>query len=198
MDEWIVLNEYNWPFWIAGLFALFEFFKWFWSAIEWVVSKFGIETKHMRNRRLIGERLTKTEQDIVEIKETAKSNVQMFLEHEKKVVGHFLEIKDEVVKQLDDLSYKFDQQRVQLESKLEEIDKDGKSRDCSLLRDRLIQTTRYFSQQRDENGHVHVNLTEWENINEMFQEYFKAHGNGAVKKIYDEDFSKWIIDMDKK
>ena len=34
MDEWIVLTEYNWAFWVAGLFALFEFFRWAYSGAE--------------------------------------------------------------------------------------------------------------------------------------------------------------------
>ena len=190
MDEWLVLTEQNWAFWVAGLFALFEFFKWLYSGAEWLVSKFGIETKNMRNKREIAERLTKTEKDIVEIKETAQTNVQMFLDHEKKVVGHFLEIKDEVVKQLDELSEKFDEQRTQLEKKLELIDKDGKARDCAVFRDRIIQSTRYFSQQRNEDGIVYLSISDFENLQNLFAEYFSANGNGVIKQIYEQDFLK--------
>lgn len=51
MKEWINLTEYNWTLWVAGLFALLEFFKWLWSFKEWMMSKFGLETTSMRKRR---------------------------------------------------------------------------------------------------------------------------------------------------
>ena len=43
-------------------------------------------------------------------------------------------------------------------------------------------------------GEVHINIIDWENLTSMFEEYFKANGNGVVKKIYEEEFVKWIID----
>ena len=43
MDEWITLTETNWAFWVAGLFALLEFFKWLYGIIEWLISKFEDE-----------------------------------------------------------------------------------------------------------------------------------------------------------
>ena len=68
MNEWINLTEYNWTLWIAGLFALLELFRWVWSLGEWLVSKFGVETKNMKAQRENRERLTGAENDIKEIK----------------------------------------------------------------------------------------------------------------------------------
>lgn len=82
MDEWITLTEYNWAYWIAGGFALLEFFKWIWASGEWIVSKLGIETKNMRTKREYNERLKKAEDAIQDIREVSKNNVQMFTEHE--------------------------------------------------------------------------------------------------------------------
>ena len=95
MGEWINLTEYNWTLWVAGLFALLELFKWLWSLSEWVVSKFGVETRQMRIQRENRERLSNAENDIKEIRETAKENVETFLEHERLMSDNFIAIKYE-------------------------------------------------------------------------------------------------------
>lgn len=90
------------------------------------------------------------------------------------------------------LDRKIDEQK----EHLEEIDRDGKKRDCSLLRDRLVQGTRYFSQNKDEEGVVHISMTDYENLSSMFSEYFRAGGNGAIKHIFETEFKKFKIDND--
>lgn len=198
MDKLNAVLDINIGYWIAGGFAILECFKWLYTLGEWLIGKFGLETKNMRTKREVSERLKQAEKDIVEIKDTAKANVTMFLEHEKRVVSSFVEIKDEVVKQLDELSGKFDEQKSQLEETLESIDSDGKRRDCSLMRDRLIQGLRYFSQQKDEDGVVHISMTDFENLEEMFNEYFKCGGNGVCHSLYENEFKKFKIDTDRK
>ena len=192
MDNWLKITEFNWVLWIAGLYALFEFFKWTWSAVEWLISKFGIETKGMKSKREVRDRLLRAENDIAEIRETSTKNVDTFLEHERLMSESFVSVKEEIVKEIGKLHDKIDEQHVHLE----EIDKDGKRRDCSLMRDRILAGVRYFNQNRDEEGIVHISLTDFENMNSMIQEYFKAGGNGAVKHIYDLEFSKYKIDND--
>lgn len=91
------------------------------------------------------------------------------------------------------LDKKIDEQK----EHLEEIDRDGKKRDCSLLRDRLVQGIRYFSQNKDENGVVHISMTDYENLNSMFSEYFRAGGNGAIKHLYETEFLKFKIDTER-
>lgn len=189
MDKWEALKDISW-YWIAGGFAILECGKWIYSLLEWLISKFGIETKSMRQKREVSERLKKAEQDIVEIKDTAKANVTMFLDHEKKVINSFIDIKEEVVRQLNGLNVKFDEQRSQLEEKLEDIDRDGKARDCAIFRDRIIQSTRYFNQQRNEDGYVYLSISDYENLQNLFAEYFSANGNGVVHSIYEQDFLK--------
>lgn len=192
MDKWIQLTEYNWTLWIAGLFALLEFAKWAWGSIEWVISKLGIETKHIRNQKEIRKKLLKAESDIAEIRETSEKNVNTFLEHEEMMSQNFVLVKEDIVKEINKLHDKIDEQHIHLE----EIDRDGKKRDCSLLRDRLVQGTRYFSQNRDDEGIVHISMTDYENLSSMFSEYFRAGGNGAIKHIYETEFQKFKIDND--
>lgn len=191
MDKWLAtIGDINIMYWIAGLFALLELFRWVWTFIEWVISKFGIETKNMRTQRENRERLTNAENDIKGIKETAEKNVETFLEHERIMNDNFISIKEEIIQEIGKLHDKIDEQSEHLEV----IDSEGKKRDCSLFRDRLIQGLRYFSQNKDENGVVHISMTDFENLNTMFGEYFSAGGNGSIKHIYNSEFQKFRID----
>ena len=195
MDKWIEITEYNWAFWVAGLFALLDFGKWAWSLIEHYITKFGIETKNMRLKREYSDRLKKAEDAIQDIRENSKANVDMFIEHEKKVVAHFEDVINEITKQLEKLNDKFDEQQEQIETRLETIDRDGKARDCAVMRDRILQSHRYFSQQRDIDGKVYLSISDYENLSHLFTEYFGANGNGSIKSIYENDFEKnFMID----
>ena len=194
MDEWEALKDFSVGYWIAGGFALLECFKWLYTIWEWLFSKFGIETKNMRHKREMSDRLKKAEDDIVEIKETAKANVAMFIDHEKKVLDSFVEIKEEVVKQLHGLNTKFDEHKEQLEEKLEVIDREGKSRSAAILRDRILGGLRYFGQNKDDNGNVHISMSDFENMSHLFDEYESAGGNGMVKHLKETQFKHFIID----
>ena len=96
---------------------------------------------------------------------------------------------DVVTTKYDTLLAKIDDQQ----EHLEQIDEDGKRRDCAVLRDRILGGMRYFSQNKDEHGRVHISLTDHENMEEMFTEYFGCKGNGSVKHIYETEFAHFII-----
>lgn len=190
MDKLVAITEYNWAFWIAGFFALVEFFRWAYGGVEWLCKTFGIETKSMRQKREWQERLAKTEKAIAEIKETSETNVKMFLAHEKQVVDKFMDIKDEIVKELNKLHAKIAEQH-------EEMDATNKANiktDRAMLRDRIAGGMRYFSQTRDEHGEVHISFSDYENMDALFREYFAKGGNGAFKKMYETEFQQFIID----
>ena len=184
MSEWLNITEYNWVLWVAGLFALLEFGKWAWSLIEWFISKLGIETKHMRSQREVRNKLLKAEQDIAEIRDTSTQNVNTFLEHERLMSESFADVKNEIVQEIGKLHNKIDEQHVHLE----EIDRDGKRRDATIFRDRLLQSHRYYNQRRNTDGLVYLSISEFENLQNMFKEYFAANGNGVIKQIYEQDF----------
>ena len=110
MDEWVKLTEYNWAYWIAGLFALIEFAKWFIKAIttfnEWLFKKVGIKTKKMLKREADERRLKDTELAIKEIKETSTKNVEMFLQHERETLDKIGLFAREIVVKIDSLENK--------------------------------------------------------------------------------------------
>lgn len=191
MEKWVNITEYNWAFWVAGLFALFEFFKWVVTGAEWLFKQFGIETKGMREKREWRERLDKTERSIGEIKETSKRNVEMFLDHERQVVEKFTGIRDEIIVELNKLHDKIDTQKAEMD----DINKANIKTDRAMLRDRISSGMRYFSQNVGEDGKVHISLSDYENLNELFQRYFARGGNGAFKKIYEDEFRHFVIDQ---
>ena len=191
MDEFEILTKYNWTYWVAGLFALLEFSRWAFNIFEWLfIQTFGIETKGMRKRREDAERLMNTEKAIEEIKETSKHNVEMFLDHERQVVDKFTGIKDEIVSELGKLHDKIDEQKEEM-AKTNEA---NRKTDLAMLRDRIAGGMRYFSQNRDTTGNVHINLGDYENMEALYQEYFTKGGNGAFKKAYKTEFQNFIID----
>ena len=93
-------------------------------------------------------------------------------------------------KQYQHLNKKIDEQK----ERITKIDEEGKKRDCALLRDRILGGMRYFSQNKDEHGNVHIGITDHENMEHLFEEYFNCRGNGTVKSMYENEFKKFIID----
>ena len=93
-------------------------------------------------------------------------------------------------KQYQHLDKKIDEQK----ERITKIDEDGKIRDCSILRDRILGGLRYFSQNVDENGIVHISMIDHENMTHLFDAYFSCNGNGTVRAIYENEFKNWIID----
>lgn len=190
MNEYIALTEYNWTFWLAGLFALAEFGKWLFSFKDFVFEKIGVKTKGMLKREEYEDRLKKVENAIEEIKDTSKHNVNMFLEHEQQVVEKFIIIRDDIVSELNRLHEKIDEQN----EKLEQNQMENEETDCAMLRDRLNSGMRYFSDNKDEHGKVHISLADYETMDGLFKKYFSKKGNGAFKKMYEDEFKKFIID----
>ena len=196
MDELITLAEqdYNFMYWVAGLFALIEFVKWLVKSAtvfnEWLFKKLGIETKRMREKREWEKRLKNAEDAIVEIKDTSKKNVDMFINHERQVVEKFVDIRNEIVNELSKLHDKIDEQKTEFDK----TNKANRKTDCAMLRDRIAGGMRYFSQNVGPDGKVHISLSDYENMDELFNEYFSKNGNGAFKKMYEDEFSMFTID----
>lgn len=183
MDIWNEVAKISWPYWIAGSFAILELFRWSYTVIEWIVTKFGFETRRSRQRKEWDNRLEKVEADIVEIKNKSKDNVNMFLEHEKNVVTGFTRTTTEILDKLNALHDKVDEQNAA-----------SNKTDLAILRDRIVGGMRYFSQNKDEYGKVHISFSDHENMEALFQEYFAKGGNGTIKNMYDNEFAHFSID----
>ena len=190
MEEWQALTAHDWAFWVAGLFALVEFAKWLYSFNEFFLKKVGIKTKGMLKREEYAKRLKQVETSIEEIKNTSKHNVAMFIEHEGQVVGKFMDIKSEIVTELDKLHTKIDEQKEEMKKNKKANDKTERA----MLRDRISSGMRYFSKNVGEDGKVHISFSDYVNMDALFKEYFDHEGNGPFEKMYEDEFLHFIID----
>lgn len=193
MPEGMEYIKENLGYWIVGIYAVSESLKrlindaeFYYKAFE----KLGWKTKKMIAKEKEKERLNNIEKAIAEIKDTSKKNVAMFLDHEQQTIDKIGVFKNEIVSELGKLHDKIDEQRVEMD----ETNKANAKTDCAMLRDRIGSGMRYFSKNICEDGKVHISLSDWENMNALFQEYFAKHGNGAFKKLYDDEFVHFIID----
>lgn len=162
MDKWITLTEYNWAFWIAGLFALFEFFKWLIGAGEWLISKFGIETKRTREKREEHDLLIKTAKNLVELQEKHNTDNEKCVRHDELIREDLKTLTNTV----NDLAVKFEKmQKKNNETKVKE------------LKDTLIN---YYNKYRV--------IGEWSKLEkdafwEIFEDYEDRGGDGYMHSI---------------
>lgn len=193
MDELSTLQnlDLDFMYWVAGLFALLELGKWVYSFKDFIFEKIGIKTKGMIKREEFCNRLKNVEDSIVEIKNTSKHNVNMFLEHERQVIDEFGDIKTEIVTELNRLYDKLHEQQ----EEADRINEANRKTDCAMLRDRIASGMRYFSGDINPvDGKVHIKFSDYENMDALFQEYFAKDGNGPFKKMYEDEFKHFIID----
>lgn len=122
-------------------------------------------------------------------------------EESEKAIGDNQKQISDIVDKIEDLANLMNRQYLHLEKRLDEqkilidsLDSTGTKRDQALLRDRILSGIRYFSQNKDLNGRVHIELHDYENMDSLFTEYFLSGGNGAVHKIYENEFKNWEID----
>lgn len=142
------------------------------KAIKWI---YGLFLKMYKRKRGQESEFTTIEENTEQIK-----NLTTTIDN----------LADLLNKQYQHLDKKIDEQK----ERITKIDEDGKKRDCALLRDRILGGMRYFSQNKDEQGNVHISITDHENMEHLFEEYFNCNGNGTVKVMHENEFKKFIID----
>lgn len=137
---------------------------------------------------------------VEQMEQQQKDDVEMLTEHENGVLDK-LESLSNVITQLSNEVKNLSKQSAVLEEKIdkqkEEIDKankDNRETDCAVLRDRISGGMRYFKQNTDEEGRVHISIGDHENLEALYQEYFKKNGNGTYKQMYNNEFKHFIID----
>ena len=80
----------------------------------------------------------------------------------------------------------------------EKIDEQKNANDKTfraMLRNDIDAALRALDTYTDGEGNVHISPRDFENLDEMFKEYVEVKkGNGVFKKIYTDEFQKFIID----
>lgn len=122
-------------------------------------------------------------------------------EKENRIVSENTVDIQELSNKIEALANLMNEQYILLKKKIDEhgklldaLDEEGRKRDGALLRDRIVQGMRFFSQNIGEDGFVHIRITDYENLSHLFEEYFQCGGNGAIKKMYEDEFNTWKID----
>lgn len=162
MNELIKLTEYNWAFWVAGLFALFEFIKWLVTSGEWLLSKFKIETKGMKRKREERELLIRTSEGLLELQKKHNVDNDECLNRDDLIRGDLKTLTSTV----NDLAIKFEKmQKKNNETKVKE------------LKDTLIN---YYNKYRV--------IGEWSKLEkdafwELFEDYEERGGDGYIHSI---------------
>lgn len=175
--------DFDFMYWVAGFFALLELFKWIYTTKDFWLKALGFKTKGMLKREEYETRLKNVEDSIAEIKNTSKNNVNMFLDHEKQVV-------DKIIDELNKLHDKLDRQQAEMM----ESDEKKRKTERVILRNAIADAMRQVGQNVGPDGKIHIRLSDYENLDELFEEYFDHLGNGAFKRMYEDEFSHVIID----
>lgn len=103
----------------------------------------------------------------------------------------------EIMKKLDKLSDMLtgiEAKCTKLEQNIEFNKQKSDEVDRDLLRDRIIGGMRFFNQNKDSDGRVHISRGDHENLSHLFERYFERKGNGTVKQKYNNEFLQFIID----
>ena len=182
--------DFDFMYWVAGLFALLEMFKWIYTTKDFWLKAIGIKTKGMLQREEYEKRLKNVEVSIAEIKDTSKHNVEMFLEHEKQVVDGITSIKKEIVSELNKLNHKIDEQR----DEMNRTNEANRKTQRAMLRADIANAMSQFGENVGPDGKVHISLSDYENLDGLFEEYFSKDGNGTFKRIHEDEFQHFVID----
>lgn len=103
----------------------------------------------------------------------------------------------EIMKKLDKLSEMLvgiEEKCTKLEQNIESNKQKSDEVDRDLLRDRILGGMRFFNQNKDNDGRVHISRSDHENLSHLFERYFERNGNGTVKQKYKNEFLQFIID----
>lgn len=173
MEEFKTLTEYNWLYWLAGLIILLNCIKWGVTLFEWFIGKLGIETKRTRREKSVEDRLGAVESAVKKLEANAKNNVDDFMRQKQEVVDGISKLKDEIIEEFAKLHNKIDEQK-----------KENDETDRVMLRDRIAGGMRYFSQNKDEDGNVHISFADYTNMDALFERYFAKDGNGPFEEEY--------------
>lgn len=85
MEEITALFDVNYIELIVSVFTILIGIKAVTSIFEWVIEKFGIETKWMRNKREEHELLMRTSENLSELQKKHQEDVAQSIAHDKKI-----------------------------------------------------------------------------------------------------------------
>lgn len=203
MGELLTLKEIDWFNVAVGVIALFLFFKFCVSSFEWLGTKYGLETKRMRQRREDHELLVKTSTSLLALKERHENDENKHEKDEADIKNALADFINETRNENDKLRQemlKFAESRVQDKQQSLEIQKELSNSIQAVVagqeeRDQQIQALMCGSKELlgitiDSLYSHYVELggipeNEVDEFNDIFSAYDKLKGNGKRRAKYE-------------
>lgn len=162
MDNITALTELNFSYIFLSVFIILIGLKAIISLVEWFINKFGIETKHSKEKRKEHDLLMNTSQGLTDLKNAHDESVKQSIRHDQMIKEDLSNLTDTVngiAKTLDEMQQKDN------ETKLKE------------LKSSLV---RYYNKYKD--------IGEWSKLEsdafwDLFYDYESRGGDGFVHSI---------------
>ena len=210
------LPQIDWWYVIGAIAILFILFKHIWSAVDWVLSKFGIETKKMRQRRedrellLATAELSKTTAENVDAlqkrhckdEEEFRNNLNSYMEesrkdrkalHEEMTAYSVNRINDrkqslEIQKELTDAQNKMADKVEGICQKLNDMEQKENERVQSEIKESIAQAYRRYDDTKQ------ISKMELEALEGLIKTY-EAHGgeNSFVHSVVQKEMYTWEV-----
>ena len=210
------LPQIDWWYVIGAIAILFMLVKTVWSAVDWILSKFGIETKKMRQRREDREQLMATTElakttaenlDKLQKRHTKddkefRDNLNNYIEesrkdrkalHEEMTNYSINRINDrkqsiEIQKELTDSQSKITNRVNDICKKLDDMEEKENKRVQSEIKERIAQSYRQYNETKQ------ISSMELEALEDLIETY-EAHGgeNSFVHSVVQKEMYTWEV-----
>lgn len=217
MDELKQLAEINWWYVVVAVVVLLVVIKFIWSLLDWIVGKFGIETKKSRERKQLkesldattklakttAENLDKLQKRHCKDEQEFRDNLNNYIEesrkdrkalHDEMTVYSNNRINDrqqslEIQKELTDSQNKLTDKVDDICKKLNDMEEKENKRVQSEIKERIAQSYRQYNETKQ------ISYMELEALEDLIETY-EAHGgeNSFVHSVVQKEMYTWKVD----
>lgn len=210
------LPQIDWWYVIGAVAILFVLVKSVWSAADWILSKFGIETKKMRQRRedreqlmattklakTTAENLDKLQKRHCKDEEEFRNNLNNYMQesredrkalHDEMTAYSVNRINDrkqslEIQKELTDTQNKITDKVDGICKKLDDMEEKENKRVQSEIKERIAQSYRQYNESKQ------ISYMEFEALEDLIKTY-EAHGgeNSFVHSVVQKEMYTWEV-----
>lgn len=189
MDEIMTLIETDFSSVFLSVFVILIGVKAIVSLFEWIINKFGLETKWIRKRREEHDLLIQTSQNLM----AAQSEIKQFTEnrvHDReqsfRIQKELIDAQSDLAKSIDVISNKLDEMQRQTDRRFIESEQKNNKRIRAELKDKISQSYSHYHAVGE------INDMEFEALNDLIEEYESAGGkNSFVHTIVQSEMYTW-------
>lgn len=189
MDEILALIETDFSSVFLSVFVILIGVKAIVSLFEWIINKFGLETKWIRKKREEHDLLIQTSQNLM----AAQSEIKQFAEnrvHDReqsfRIQKELIDAQSDLAKSIDVISNKLDEMQRQTDRRFIESEQKNNKRIRAELKDKISQSYSHYHAVGE------INDMEFEALNDLIEEYESAGGkNSFVHTIVQPEMYTW-------